>query len=274
MGNRNDSLGDRMKRYENVPKVNLVRRMPVIIRLDGKAFHTFTRGFAKPFDPVLMQTMNETMKYLCENIQGCVLGYTQSDEITLVLVDYQTLTSDAWFDNAVEKMCSIAASMATMAFNNAFRVAVDEWFVKECEKDDSTNFWKLNETYAKRKGTALFDARAFNIPKEEVMNCLVWRQQDATRNSIQAVGQSQFSHKQLMGKSCNQIQDMLFTERGINWNDYPVSCKRGTCCVKRFVDVKSDDGTMVQRKKWMLDSNIPIFNQQPDYINSLVFVGG
>lgn len=114
MGNNRDSLGDRMKRYENVPKVSLVRRMPVIIRLDGKAFHTFTRGFVKPFDTLLMQTMNDTMKYLCENIQGCVMGYTQSDEISLVLVDYQTLTSDAWFDNNVEKMCSIAASMATL----------------------------------------------------------------------------------------------------------------------------------------------------------------
>ena len=102
MGNKRDSLGDRMKRYENVPKVSLVRRMPVIIRLDGKAFHTFTRGFVKPFDSVLMQTMNDTMKYLCENIQGCVMAYTQSDEISLVLIDYQTLTSDAWFDNNVD----------------------------------------------------------------------------------------------------------------------------------------------------------------------------
>lgn len=124
MGNKKDSLGDRMKRYENVPKVRLVRRMPVIVRLDGKAFHTFTRGFVKPFDSLLMQTMNDTMKYLCENIQGCVMAYTQSDEITLVLVDYQTLTSDAWFDNSVEKMCSIAASMATVAFNRSFNNAI------------------------------------------------------------------------------------------------------------------------------------------------------
>lgn len=108
-----------MKTYEAVPKVKLVRRMPVIIRLDGKAFHTFTRGFVKPFDAVLMKTMNDTMKYLCENIQGCVLGYTQSDEISLVLIDYQTLTTDAWFEYSVEKMCSIAASMATLAFNRA-----------------------------------------------------------------------------------------------------------------------------------------------------------
>lgn len=127
MGNKRDSLGDRMKRYENVPKVRLVRRMPVIIRLDGKAFHTFTRGFVKPFDSVMMQTMSDTMMYLCKNIQGCVMGYTQSDEISLVLVDYQTITSDAWFDNSVEKMYSIAASMTTLAFNTAWRKNVDKW---------------------------------------------------------------------------------------------------------------------------------------------------
>ena len=120
MSNRNDNLGDRMKTYEAVPKVHLTRRVPAIIRLDGKAFHTFTRGFHKPFDHVLMKAMEDTMLYLCENIQGCVLGYTQSDEITLVLIDYQTLTSDAWFDYNVEKMTSISASMATLVFNRLF----------------------------------------------------------------------------------------------------------------------------------------------------------
>lgn len=283
MGNKNDSLGDRMKRYENVPKVNLVRRMPVIIRLDGKAFHTFTKGLDKPFDPVLMQTMDDTMQYLCENIQGCVLGYTQSDEITLVLVDYQTLTSDAWYDNNVEKICSISASMATLAFNNAWRENVDNLaglMVKW--RDDGTYYidqdsQKQIKLYTSRYNRALFDSRAFNIPKEEVMNCLVWRQKDATRNSIQAVGQANFSHKQLMGKSCDQIQDMLFKEKGINWNDYPTSCKRGTCCVKRMVriipEVTNRPGAKItERMKWVIDYNIPIFNQQPEYVNSLVFL--
>ena len=115
----NDELGKRMKNfYESVPKTKLIRRMPVAIRIDGKAFHTFTKGFERPFDEVLMRTMQDTMKYLCENIQGCVLGYTQSDEITLILVDYQKLDTSAWFDYEVQKMCSISASMATMAFNN------------------------------------------------------------------------------------------------------------------------------------------------------------
>ncbi|MBQ8167101.1 MAG: tRNA(His) guanylyltransferase Thg1 family protein, partial [Lachnospiraceae bacterium] len=123
-----DDLGLRMKSYyEQISKTKLMRRTPVIIRIDGKAFHTFTRGFAKPFDMVLMKSMQETTKYLCENIQGCVLGYTQSDEITLLLIDYQKFETSAWFDYEVQKMCSIAASMATMAFNRLFKDNVDAY---------------------------------------------------------------------------------------------------------------------------------------------------
>ena len=126
-----DDLGTRMKTfYEQIPKTKLMRRTPVIIRIDGKAFHTFTRGFQKPFDEVLIQTMQETTKYLCENIQGCVLGYTQSDEISLVLVDYQRLETSAWFDYEIQKMCSIAASMATMAFNKCFEKNINDWISK------------------------------------------------------------------------------------------------------------------------------------------------
>ena len=114
-----DELSIRMKTfYEQIPKIKLIRRMPVIIRLDGKAFHTFTKGFKKRFDEILIKTIQETTKYLCENIQGCVLGYTQSDEISLLLVDYKKLNSDAWFDYEVQKMCSIAASMGTLCYYN------------------------------------------------------------------------------------------------------------------------------------------------------------
>lgn len=275
MGNKRDSLGDRMKRYENVAKTRLVRRMPVIIRLDGKAFHTFTRGFVRPFDSILMQTMDDTMKYLCENIQGCVLGYKQSDEISLVLIDYQTLTTDAWFDYNVEKMCSIAASMATLAFNRFFidnAMAAQQFFDTEGSIDGLMKF--DYSVYERKFNTALFDARVFNVPKEEVANCLIWRQQDATRNSIQLAGQSQFSHRELDGKSCNQIQDMLFCEKGINWNDFRTPCKRGTCCVKKVVDVPAinDSSMMVQRRKWVVDNDIPIFSKNPDYINSLICI--
>lgn len=126
MAKKNDSLGDRMKGYEGVSRNFLTRRVPAIIRLDGKAFHTFTKGMEKPFDLVLTQAMQETMKHLCENIQGCVLGYTQSDEITLVLTDYATIQTDAWFGYNIQKMCSVSASMATMAFNREFEETIDD----------------------------------------------------------------------------------------------------------------------------------------------------
>ena len=273
-----DELGTRMKEfYEGVPKTRLVRRMPVAIRIDGKAFHTFTRGFQKPFDEILVKSMQDTMKYLCENIQGCVLGYTQSDEITLILVDYKHLNSDAWFDYEIQKMCSIAASMATMAFNKAFASNVAKQskrlYSEYLEEKDASYIDTLE--IAMNKG-AMFDARCFNIPKEEVCNLIYWRQLDATRNSIQMVGQANFSHKELQNKSCNMIQEMLFAEKGINWNDYPTYLKRGSCCIKTTIqnpNVDIKDGAY-PKSVWMIDLDIPIFKGDGrDYIDKLVFIG-
>ena len=273
-----DELGTRMKEfYEGVPKTRLVRRMPVAIRIDGKAFHTFTRGFQKPFDEILVKSMQDTMKYLCENIQGCVLGYTQSDEITLILVDYKHLNSDAWFDYEIQKMCSIAASMATMAFNKAFASNVAKQskrlYREYLEEKDASYIDALEK--AMNKG-AMFDARCFNIPKEEVCNLIYWRQLDATRNSIQMVGQANFSHKELQNKSCNMIQEMLFSEKGINWNDYPTYLKRGSCCIKTTIqnpNVDIKDG-VYPKSIWMIDLDIPIFKGDGrDYIDKLVFIG-
>lgn len=264
----NDELGKRMKEYyEAIPKTKLMRRMPVIIRLDGKAFHTFTRGFNKPFDEVLIKSMQKTMEYLCKNIQGCVLGYTQSDEITLVLVDYQKLNSEAWFDYEVQKMCSVAASMATMAFNRFFR--------EEVYKDLTIPSVRYNWYVAAIDKGAMFDARCFNIPKEEVTNCIYWRQLDATRNSIQMVGQANFSHKELHGKSCNMIQDMLMTEKGINWNNLPIYQKRGSCCIKTPTFHYDEENDKINaRLQWTIDNEIPIFKgEDREYIDKLVFVG-
>ena len=278
----NDELGIRMKTYyEQIPKTKLMRRTPVAIRIDGKAFHTFTKGFQKPFDEVLIKSMQETMKYLCENIQGCVLGYHQSDEITLILVDYKNLNSDAWFDYEVQKMCSIAASMATMAFNKFFYKNVENWGYDNIpdwscgggNEPIDENLLKLANTYCKaREKGAMFDARVFNIPKEEVTNLLYWRQLDAVRNSIQMVGQANFSHTQLHGKNCSDIQDMLMLEKGINWNDYPTHLKRGSCCIKKPFKINEGTEQEAIRNKWVIDTEIPIFTQDKDYINNLIFI--
>jgi tRNA(His) 5'-end guanylyltransferase len=279
---KKDSLGDRMKQYEGIPKTNLMRRNPVIIRIDGKAFHTFTRGFQRPFDNILIESMQETMKYLCENIQGCKLGYCQSDEISLLLTDYETINTAAWFDYQVQKMCSIAASMATLAFNRAFDEKVEQEYMSlEAEAmfpsypnsdyiKEQDNIYKAHEK-AFFKG-AMFDARCFSIPKEEVCNYFIWRQQDATRNSIQMVGQANFSHKELQNKSCDKIQDMLMLERNINWNDFDTVKKRGSCCTKtgKHTVVNLQTNEQVERLTWEIDTEIPIFTQDRNYVERFV----
>ena len=280
-----DDLGNRMKTfYEQIPKTKLMRRTPVIIRIDGKAFHTFTSGFKRPFDEILIKTMQETTKYLCENIQGCVLGYTQSDEITLVLIDYQRFESCAWFDYEIQKICSISASMATMAFNKFFAENVrayehsDDTWSEELKTFDTSKA----DVYKKalEKG-AMFDARVFNIPKEEVTNCIYWRQLDASRNSIQMVGQTNFSHKELHCKTCNDIQDMLMVQKNINWNDLPTYQKRGACVIKEEYypePVKGYENCEINaldvRTRWIIDKDIPIFKGEGrNYIENLVMVG-
>ena len=273
------TLGDRMKNnYENITRYYLTRRMPVIIRVDGRSFHTFTNGFKKPFDDVLVKTMQDTMKYLCENIQGCVLGYTQSDEISLVLTDYAELTTDAWFGNNLQKMCSVSASMATLTFNKAFNDNIVKYIDNNLDADcgitkDLTEYTKILIN-ARNKG-AMFDSRVFTIPKEEVCNALIWRQQDATRNSIQSVGQANFSQKELHGKSCNDIQDMLMLQKGINWNDYSTTLKRGSCCIKADDSLTEYDEVgnicgYTKRSKWVIDNEIPIFTQDRNYVERLI----
>ena len=253
---KKDNLGDRMKEnYENRAKTQLLRRTPGIIRLDGKSFHTFTRGFDKPFDDILIEAMQQTMLTLCKEIQGCVLGYTQSDEITLVLTDYKKLETSAWFDYDVQKICSVSASIATLAFNRSF--------AKQCKLYVPSNSTDINNAHINSiYNGALFDSRCFNVPKEEVTNCILWRQQDATRNSINAVAQANFSHKELHGLNVNQVQDKLFKERNINWNDFPIYLKRGSCCIKREID-----GILT----WDIDNYIPVFTgESRNYIENLL----
>lgn len=289
-------LSKRMKEYEERNRMYLQRRIPVLIRVDMRAGHTFLRGFATPFDDIFMKSMQETAKYLCENIQNCKLSYQQSDEITLLLVDYDKLNTDCFFDYRVDKLCSIAASMATMAFNNIFSKYVKEFDLELAYNDngiDTEENRKLWEIYKKaiNKG-AMFDARCFNIPKEEVTNNFYWRQLDASRNSIQMVGQANFSHKELQNKSCNDIQDMLMTQKGINWNDLPTYQKRGSCCIKHEFWIDKNDGcefskeysealdksavdeNAIKKSEWIIDTEIPIFKGDGrNYIDKLVYVG-
>lgn len=280
-----DDLGNRMKEYESRNRYFLQKRIPVVIRLDMRAGHTYTRGFGRPFDDIFIAAMQNTAKYLCENIQNVKLSYQQSDEITLVLVDYDKLNTECFFEYRVDKLCSIVASMATMAFNKAIEDTTDLAFNKEfyelglgsTPSEDEEDVYNdelegLEEKYDKyysKVGKAMFDARCCNLPKEEVTNNLYWRQLDATRNSIQMVGQANFSHKELHGKSCNQIQDMLMEQKNINWNDYPTYQKRGSCCIKE--NYETENG---MRTRWIVDKDIPIFKGDGrEYVDRFVYVG-
>ena len=270
-----DELGTRMKEYYEIPpRTQLTRRTPVIIRVDGKAFHTFTHHFLKPFDPYMIKCMQETMKYLCENIQGCVFGYVQSDEISLLLTDYKRHTSAAWFDYEVMKVCSISSSMATLAFNKNFQQIVNDYIKSlQSTKIDYGKMKQLNYYKDALKKGAMFDSRCFNIPKEEVTNYFYWRQLDATRNSIEMAGHANFSPKELHKKTCNQIQDMLYEQKGINWNDYSVPEKRGSACIKIQKESTNNMGENYIRSEWIVDTNIPIFKgDERDYIDSR-FIG-
>lgn len=227
-----DSLGTRIKGYENISRFYLTKRTPLIIRLDGKAFHTLTRGLEKPWDRDFTNAMLYTMQMLCEQVENVKLAYWQSDEISLLLTDYDRLETEAWFSRNLQKMVSVSASIATHAFNDNF-------------------------SHPTKVG--YFDSRAFTIPKEEVCNYFIFRQNDASRNSVQGLGQANFSHKSLHGLNNSQVQDKLMLEKGINWNDTPTIFKRGACCLRKD-------------KKWVADYEIPIFTKDRDYIERLVSV--
>ena len=271
-------LAKRMKDYEMRDRYFLQKRIPVAIRVDMRAGHTFTRGFKRPFDDIFMKSMQETAKYMCENMGNAKLAYVQSDEITIILTDYDTLETDCWFNYRTDKLCSISASMATMAFNKFFENNVEN-YIQNCATDyeidglygKGTPEYQLCEIYQKaaEKG-AMFDARCFNIPKEEVTNLIYWRQLDATRNSIQMVGQANFSHKELQNKTCNMIQDMLHEQKGINWNDYPTVCKRGSACI--YTEYANMNGS--HNSGWIIDKEMPILKgEDRAYVDDLVYIG-
>ena len=276
-------LAKRMKDYEMRDRYFLQKRIPVAIRVDMRAGHTFTRGFKRPFDYIFMKSMQETAKYMCENMGNAKFAYVQSDEITIILTDYDTLETDCWFNYRTDKLCSISASMATMAFNKYFEENVtnevlEYKMVPHCVEIQQEIKEYHNTLIAALDKGAMFDARCFNIPKEEVTNLIYWRQLDASRNSIQMVGQANFSHNELQNKSCNDIQDMLMLQKNINWNDFPTYQKRGSCVVKsdeKETITEDNIGTkMTIHSKWIIDKEMPILKgKDRAYIDKLVYVG-
>ena len=236
MGNSKiKTLSDRMKNYELVSDYRLTKRTPVIVRIDGKAFHTYTKGLDKPFDSILSEAMN----YVCRS---------------LLLKDWDKSTTDCYFDYRVQKMVSVLASAATMYFNQYIVSRVLYW-----QKGKSELSEKLFDKWAVKAGCAMFDARAYNLPKEEVCNYFIWRQEDASRNSIQSLGRSKFSFKQMLNKKNNEVQDMLFNEYDINWNFIDTKWKRG------FAVYRDEDGIKS-------DFEIPLFKQNRAFIDKYLII--
>ena len=228
-----DSLGDRMKKnYEDRTRYFLPRRTYTLIRIDGKCFHSLTKQCNRPFDEELIKVMDYTALELCKNIMGCQLAYVQSDEISLLLTDFNNDQTQAWFDGNLQKIASVSASMATAYFNSMSNI---------CDRV---------------KKIAMFDSRVFTMSDAvEVENYFIWRQKDATRNSIQMVAQSLYSQKELQGVSTKDLQEKIF-QKGINWNDYNAGFKRGRVALKRDLEY--------------IVENPPIFTEDREYLKNLI----
>ena len=252
----NLAIGDRMKAYENCYRNYLPNGFDVIIRVDGRAFHTFTKNFYKPFDTLFMKSMKDTAAKLCKEIQGVKFAYVQSDEISLWLnYDYAN-GEQPWFGNNIQKMVSISASVATLAFNRAFALNVIDK-MNETDNDDE-EAWQMIENYDNISDTATFDSRVFILPHEEVANYFLWRVKDMERNSIQMVARSLYSHKELVGKKSADLHELIH-QKGQNWNDYPGDMKHGTVIVKHIHSVGD-----AWRTKWgpMDDGMFPNSNYE------------
>lgn len=258
-----DTLGDRMKRHENAFRHTSPDKLPLIIRVDGKAFHSYTKGCERPLDANLANVMNETAQYLCKNIMNAKIAYVQSDEISILCTNYTENNTQAWFDGTIQKMASVSAGMASAFFTS-----------------------QSGKIFNGTPKLAIFDSRVFVLPKEDVNNYFLWRQQDATRNSVQMLARSLYSHKECNNKNNAELQEMCF-KKGVNWNDMPVSFKRGRCIVKK-TSLTIRDPMMIQRKDGTFgpppnfnyetirrscepDLNIPVFSQDLNYINQFVF---
>jgi len=233
MGQDKTTLGDRMKAYEYASSTHLMQGTPKIIRLDGKAFHTFLKNCQKPYDIKPMEAMIAGAIEVMKEIGGSArLAYIQSDECSIVLNDSISREFSPWFSNNIQKVVSVSSAIFTAAFNK-----------------------KYNRADGKM---GLFDARFFQVPhEEEMINNLIWRQSDATRNSVSQYARSFFSQKELTGMNISEMQDMMMT-KGFNWNNADTWTKRGIVINRNF--------TGVGDQQWDVDMQCPIFKDGKDYL--------
>jgi tRNA(His) 5'-end guanylyltransferase len=265
-------LNKRMKQYEGCYKTIITPRSYVIIRLDGKNFSKFTKNMEKPFDKDFTKAMHETAMALCDYFNA-KFAYTQSDEISLLITEIGgSNESQPELGNVLQKLCSLTASVATAKFNN---ILLQQTMAKEPAYSD------MYEVIIQEQNLAYFDSRVFVVPNEdEVFNHMVWRQQDASRNSISMAAHTILGHKATMNKSGAEKQEMMF-QKGVNWNDYDTIFKRGAIVYKerymKEVDNPTDmDGNSeptvisVPRNRWAVAHETPIFTKNRDFLMNLI----
>lgn len=243
MASDRTALGDRMKLYEAATHTVLPRRTYTVIRVDGRAFHTLLKNAQKPFDWYFIEVMNKVAVEMCKGIENAFLAYVQSDEISVILQDFKTHATEPWFGGVVQKMTSVAASLATYHFNvNGYG------------------------------GMGLFDARVYTIPsKTDVMNYLVWRQRDAMRNSVNMFARAYFSDRQLHGKSTIQRLDMLAQDTSTTWELQPDRFKRGGLCQKQILPPHPSAPPNAKPRTGWIINGAPIFEARAQsYLDELI----
>lgn len=258
-----ETLATKMKAYEKEHSTYLQTGVPVLVRVDGNAFHSLTRHFERPFDKVFKTVMQKTAMYLFKKVHGCKLAYTQSDEISLLLIDYSSEKTEPWLNYRMEKVLSISAGKATMAFNKYLREEVDKLFAQDnISEEEIAQYME----YYKKLDSAVFDSRAFNLPKEEVNLYFRWRQEDAMNNSLQMLAQTMYSHKQLLGIKTEDLKQKLITEKEINWGDVDPQFRRGSVIVRpNLVKIKN------VRNNPFIEEVTPLFSEDKDYVNRFVY---
>jgi tRNA(His) guanylyltransferase len=230
-----DELGRRMKQYyEDALRIALPRRSYVIVRVDGRAFHTFTSDLERPYCRRLADALDQAALFSCQQMIGCRFAYGQSDEYSFLLTDVEGEKSPLWFDGNLQKIVSVSASVFTAAFQRCFA----------------------------GPALATFDARVLLIPqRDEVAKYFLWRQLDASANSLNMLASAHFTHAQLLDKSTAEKHEMLHS-KGVNWAKQPADFKRGR--VVRRTDPRG----------WEVDLEIPVFNRDPGYLNGLIPAAG
>ena len=243
-----DTLKDKCYYYRGLTDYKLMPKGYVLMMLDGKKFSSYTKKFKKPFDEVFINAMNETAMYLCKNIEGAKIAYTQSDEISILLTDFEKPETDCWFGYRLNKMLSIAASLATSKFNQLMTLNLLDC---PCSKEDAIEM-------IREMSLAQFDCKVWSVPtKNDVVSWFLFRQNDCIRNSVSMVGSTYFSHNELMFKNTDMVKQMLIDEKNINWDEFPAGQKQGRIIVKeKFVDGVAEED-LVDELNLYLTSPLP-----------------